>query len=209
MSDTLSVATRENLGSRASQRLRAEGVVPAVLYGHKEDALSLAVPAEQVRKALGHNAKVVNLDGAASGQAVIQAIQWDTFHRHLLHIDLLRVDAGEKVHVNVPLELKGEAPGSNEGGVVELMIHSIDLEAAPASIPEVLHVSVEDLHLGGSLTAGQITDLPEGAELQTPADTVVAHCVPPAGAPALDSVAEEAGSPEVIGKGGDGEEAKD
>ena len=209
MSDTLQVDARKELGSRSSRRLRAEGVVPAVLYGHKEEPVSLAVQSDEIRKALKHNAKVVDLQGAASGQALVQALQWDTFHRHLLHVDLLRVDATERVHISVQIELKGDAAGSNEGGVVEQTLMHAEVEAPPASIPEVLHVSVEDLHLGGSLTAGQITDLPEGAELQTPADTVVAHCVPPAGAPALDSVAEEAGSPEVIGKGGDGEEAKD
>ncbi|QDT67683.1 50S ribosomal protein L25 [Planctomycetes bacterium MalM25] len=200
MSDTLQATRRDATGSRASRKLRAEGIVPAVLYGHKEEPQSLGLQAKELRKALAHKAKVIELAGDASGQAVVQAIQWDTFHRHLLHIDLLRVSKGEKVHVTVPLEIKGDAAGANEGGVVSMVVDHLELEAAPASIPEVLHIDVTELHLGGNLTAGQISDLPEGATLLTDESTVVITCVPPAGAPKLDGVAEEAGAPEVIGE---------
>lgn len=207
MSDTLQVEARQALGSANSRRLRAEGMVPAILYGHKEEPVSLAISSKQIRAALKHNAKVVNLDGAADGQALLQDIQWDTFHRHLLHLDLLRVDAGEKVHVTVPVELKGDAEGLKEGGIVEQMLMSVEINAAPASIPEVLHLDVTELHLGGSMSASDILDLPEGAELVTDATAMLVHCVPPAGAPSLDAVGEEPGDPEVIGKKEEGEEA--
>ncbi|TWT95334.1 50S ribosomal protein L25 [Botrimarina colliarenosi] len=207
MSDTLAAQRREKIGSRASMRLRAEGLVPAVLYGHKEAAVSLSLQSTELRKSLAHKAKVVNLSGDASGQAIIQALQWDTFHRELLHVDLLRVDAGERVHVTVPLETKGEAVGAVEGGVVTMVVDHIEIEAPPASIPEVLHLDITNLHLGDSMSASQITDLPEGAKLLTDADTVLVHCVPPAGAPALDGPAAASESPEVIAKGG--EEEKD
>lgn len=200
MSDTLTAEKREKTGSRASIKLRAAGSVPAVLYGHKEPPVSLAIDERELRKALAHKAKVINLQGEADGQAVVQALQWDTFHRDLLHVDLLRVDAGERVHVTVPMEIKGDAPGVNEGGVVSVVVDHIELEAAPASIPEVVHVDVSDLHLGGNLHASELIDLPKGAKLLTAPETVLVHCVQPAGAPKLDSVAEEAGSPEVIGE---------
>ena len=162
--------------------------------------MSLAVQSDEIRKALKHNAKVVDLQGAASGQALVQALQWDTFHRHLLHVDLLRVDATERVHISVQIELKGDAAGSNEGGVVEQTLMHAEVEAPPASIPEVLYLDITELHLGGSLSADSITGLPDGAKLLTSGDTMVVHCVQPAGAPALDSVAAEETSPEVIGK---------
>lgn len=200
MSDTLTATRRESTGSRASQRLRAEGIVPAVLYGHKEAAVSLSLPAKELRKALAHKAKVVQLTGDVEEQAVVQAIQWDTFHRHLMHIDLLRVSKGEKVHVTVPVETKGEAPGAVAGGVLTVVIDHVELEAAPASIPEVLHIDVTTLELGDNLTAAAITDLPDGATLLTALETVLVQCVPPAGAPALDGVAEEGGEPEVVGE---------
>jgi large subunit ribosomal protein L25 len=205
MSDTLTAAKREKIGSRASMRLRAEGLVPAVLYGHKEAPQSLSLLLTELRKSLAHKAKVVNLTGDASGQAIVQALQWDTFHRDLLHVDLLRVDAGERVHVTVPMEIKGEAVGLDEGGVVTVVVDHVEIEAAPASIPEVLHVDVTNLHMGENLTAGDITDLPEGAKLLTDADTVLVQCVAPAGASKEDEAAAAAPVPEVIKKGGEKE----
>ncbi len=201
MSDTLTAAKREKIGSRASMRLRAEGLVPAVLYGHKEAPQSLSLQLTELRKSLAHKAKVVNLTGAASGQAIVQALQWDTFHRDLLHVDLLRVDAGERVHVTVPLEVKGEAVGLTEGGVITIVSDHVEIEAAPASIPEVLHVDVTNLHMGENLTAGDITDLPEGAKLLTDAETVLVQCVAPAGTSKEDEAAAAAPVPDVIKKG--------
>lgn len=209
MSDTLQVELREAVGSRSSQRLRASGMLPATLYGHKEDAVSLAVSTKEMRKALSLRVKVVNLTGAADGQALVQDVQWDTFHRDLLHIDFLRVSAGEKVHVTVPVELKGEAVGSRDGGVVEQLMQTVELEAAPANIPEVLHLNIETLEFGGTITASHISDLPDGAELVTDANAVVVRCVKAAGAPSLDDVAEESGQPEVIGGKSDDEKEGD
>ncbi len=205
MSDTLQVEPRDSVGSRSSQRLRASGKVPVVLYGHKEDVLSLAVSTKEMRKALSHRVKVVNLTGAADGQALVQDVQWDTFHRDLLHIDFLRVSAGEKVHVAVPVELKGEAAGSRNGGVVEQLLQTVELEAAPANIPEILHVSIETLDLGGTVLASEISDLPDGAVLLTAKDTIIVRCVKAAGEPSVDAVGEEAGQPEVIGEKSDDE----
>lgn len=200
MSDTLTATRRETTGSRASQKLRAEGIVPAVLYGHKEASVSLSLHAKELRKALAHKAKVVQLTGDVDDQAVVQAIQWDTFHRHLLHIDLLRVSKGEKVTVTVPVELKGEAPGAIAGGVLTVVRDHVEIEAAPASIPEVLHVDVSVLQIGETLTVGAIFDLPEGATLLTEAERVIVNCVPPASGPDLDGVAEDGGEPEVLGE---------
>lgn len=200
MSDTLTATRRETTGSRASQKLRAEGIVPAVLYGHKEKAVSLSLPAKELRKALAHKAKVVQLTGDVDEQAVVQAIQWDTFHRHLLHIDLLRVSKGEKVTVTVPLEVKGESPGVIAGGILTMVVDHIELEAAPASIPEVLHLDITKLEMGDNLTASAIIDLPDGATLLTDPDAVLVQCVAPASGPDLDGVAEDGGEPEVLGE---------
>ncbi len=200
MSDTLTATRREKTGSRASHKLRLAGQVPAVLYGHKEEPEILSLPAKELRKALAHKAKVVQLDGDASGQAVVQALQWDVFHRHLLHIDLLRVSKGEKVTVTIPIETKGEAVGVNDGGVVSMVRDNVDIEAAPISIPEILHVDITKLAIGGNITAADIIDMPDGATLVTEPERVIVTCVPPAGAPAVDGVAEEGGAPEVIGE---------
>lgn len=198
MSDTIEVKPRTQLGSRHSQKLRAEGYLPAVLYGRGEEPVSLSVSIEQMRDVVRHGSKVLELEGAATGQALLQEIQWNTFGNRPLHIDLMRVKAGEVVHLEVTVELKGECAGEREGGMVDHAVHTVEIEAPPASIPEKLHLDVTEMQLGGSLSAGDIIDLPEGAKLITPADTMLVHCVQPKAESEEQTVAGAA-EPEVIG----------
>lgn len=207
MSDTLNVKARTKLGSRHSQRLRAEGNLPAILYGHGEEPKSLSVKLDELRGVLRHGGKVVQLAGAADGQALVQDTQWDTFGTRVLHLDLMRVVAGEALEVEVEVDLKGEAAGLNEGGMIDQIERTVMIEAPPASIPERLHIDITELHLGGSMAASDISDLPEGAKLVTAADTMIVHCVPPAGE-AEETSAEAAGEPEVIGGKSDEESAE-
>ena len=206
MSDVLEVTVRESLGKLNSRRLRAEGIVPAVLYGHGEASVSLKLPADQLRASLRHGAHVVELQGAADGQALLQDIQWDTFQQHILHVDLLRVDAKERVKVEVPIILRGQAPGENEGGVVEHLMHSIEIETTVASVPESLQISVNDLHLHGSLNAADIEDMPEGGTVVGDPEATIVQCVEPTVVPDEEEVAATgAAEPEVIGEKADEE----
>jgi large subunit ribosomal protein L25 len=205
MSEVLEVTKRELHGKLNNGRLRRSGHLPAVLYGHGEESISLTVTAEAMTATLRHGAKVVELKGAAEGQALLQEIQWDTFQQHVLHVDLLRVDAKDRVTVEVDLLLRGEAPGEHEGGVVEHLVHYLEIETDPGHVPDHLHVSVNHLHLGGSLKIKDIIDLPEGAKVIGDADMVLVHCVEPTEAP--DAEIAEGAEPEVIGrKAGDEEE---
>ena len=115
----LHVEKRKSFGKRNNERLRRAGRLPAVLYGHGEEAVSLTLAADQFEASLRHGAKVVDLDGDASGKALLQDVQWDTFFQQVLHVDLLRVRAGEKVTIEVPIELRGESPGVRDGGIIE------------------------------------------------------------------------------------------
>jgi large subunit ribosomal protein L25 len=213
MSELIRVEQRKTHGKRNNLRLRRSGKLPAVLYGHGEEPISLALAADQFEASLRHGAKVVDLDGAASGKALLQDVQWDTFFQHVLHVDLLRVRAGEKVTVDVPIELKGEAPGVNEGGVIEQVVHSIEIEVPLDLIPDKLHISIKNLQIDGHLTVKDIYDLPAGAEMQCDEDLLVVHCVKPA-VEEEEVAVEEAGAaePEVIAKGKaeeEGEEAEE
>ncbi len=211
MSDVLEVAAREQHGKLRNRRLRATGHLPAVLYGHGKESVSLSVSSDQLRASLRHGAKVVQLSGAAKGQALLKAIQWDTFQQHILHIDLLRVDAKDRVKIGVPVALRGEAPGTHEGGVIEHLVRHIEIETSPASIPESLQANVNELHLGDSLKASELSGLPEGATFTGDADMVVVQCVEPTEALSEDGATEEAAStgaePEVIGQKKEDDEA--
>jgi large subunit ribosomal protein L25 len=207
MAELLHVKKRKSLGKRNNIRLRREGRLPAVLYGHGEEAVSLTLAADEFEASLRHGAKVVDLDGDADGKALLQDVQWDTFFQEVLHVDLLRVRAGERVTVDVPIELRGEAPGARDGGVIEQMIHSIEIEVALDVIPDKLHLNINRLEIDGQLTAKDIEDLPEGAKILSDEDAMIVHCVMPA-AEEEEAPAEEAaaGEPEVIGKGKEEEE---
>jgi large subunit ribosomal protein L25 len=207
MSELLRVEKRKSHGKRNNVRLRRSGRLPAVLYGHGEEAVSLTLAADQLEASLRHGAKVVDLDGDASGKALLQDVQWDTFFQEVLHVDLLRVRAGEKVKIDVPIELRGEAPGVLEGGLIEQVVHSIEIEVALDVIPDKLHISIKNLKIGDHLTVKDIIDLPPGAKVLSDEDELVVHCVMPA-AEEEEEIAEEGATaePEVIGKGKEEEE---
>jgi large subunit ribosomal protein L25 len=199
MADILQVEKRTTTGKRNNWRMRCTGRLPGILYGHGEEPVMLTIPADQLRATLRHGQKVVDLAGDATGQALLQDVQWDAFHQHLVHVDLLRVDANERVTVEVPLLLKGEAPGEHEGGVVVHLTHYVEIETSPIHIPEALHININKLNLHGSLSLADVYDLPEGATLITDAKTVAVQCEEPAGEPE-EEVAVAGAEPEVIGR---------
>src|SRR4029079_9932300 len=104
MAETLKAKKRKSFGKRNNERLRRAGRLPAVLYGHGEESVSLTLASDQVESSLRHGAKVVDLNGDAEGKALLQDVQWDVFYHQVLHVDLLRVRAGENVTIEAPNE---------------------------------------------------------------------------------------------------------
>ncbi len=205
MSDVLQVEKREEMGSLATRRLRRSGNVPAVLYGKGQANEHLAISATQVKLVARNHIKMVQLDGAVKETALVSDMQWDPLGIEVLHLDLIRVDLKEKVQVTVSIHVHGDPAGVHEGGVLIENLHQVDISCPASSIPEQVGLAVTDLHVGQNATAGDL-ELPEGCELVTPADTVVAHVEAPRGdAPEVEA---EAGptEPEVISKGGEKEE---
>jgi large subunit ribosomal protein L25 len=199
MADTLNVKRREQLGTANNRRLRASGSVPAILYGHGEASLSLTVPAGDIQSVVRHGGKLVKLAGEVSDNALIRAVQWDVWGKDVLHIDLLRVSEKDKIKTKVTVELKGTAVGISEGGVVEHVMHEVEIECPAMSIPDKLVLNITELHLNKSLYAKDVP-LPQGARMVTDEDTLIVHCVPPhlevEPTPAGEVTAIE---PEVIG----------
>ena len=197
MSDSVEVKLRKETGTRASRKLRRDGLVPAVLYGHGEKCVDLVATREAVQAAVRHGSRVVELKGAVKTGALIRELQWDTFGVEPVHIDFLRVSATDRVKVKVPVDLKGECPGQRAGGVVSLILHEIELECTADAVPEKIHVAVGKLQLGGTIKVHDL-DLPAGAKAIADADEAVVTCAVPA------DKAEEAATggvePELIGR---------
>jgi large subunit ribosomal protein L25 len=201
MSEVLQVESRTLLGKQNNRRLRSGGRLPAVLYGHGKESVHLTLCEDQFNASLRHGAIVVELAGAEQGQALLQDVQWDTFQQSVLHVDLLRVVKGERVTVEIPLIMRGDAPGTHGGGVVEQLLHVIELETVPSLIPENLQISVNELELDCSLTVEAIEGVPEGATLLADASQVCVQCVLPSAAPEVaESEVEGASEPEVVGR---------
>lgn len=208
MSETLKVDIRESRGKRHARRLRQAGAIPAILYGHGEANLSLSIPLDQVKSAVRHGARVVDLDGAVKEKAFIRDLQWDTFGLEVLHLDLARVSADEKVEVEVVVELRGEAPGVKEGGVVSQLLHQVDVESLVTAIPDKLSLSINGLGLDQTLTVADIQP-PPGTTILTPGETIVVQCVVPKVEEEAAPLAEGA-EPELIGrKAGEEEEGEE
>ena len=83
-----------------------------------------------------HGSRLVDLTGAVSESAFIRELQWDTYGTHVVHVDFTRISADELVKVHLTIELRGEAPGVKEGGVVDQLIHHVEVECPAGNIPE-------------------------------------------------------------------------
>jgi len=198
MSDSLEVLPRKATGSRESRRLRRQGRVPAVLYGHGEKCVDLAAKREAIEAVVRHGSRVVELKGAVKTSALVRELQWDTFGIEPIHVDFLRVSASDRVKVKVPVDLKGEAPGHRAGGVVTLLVHEIEIECTPDAIPEKIHVQVGKLELGGLIKMHDL-ELPKGARVVTDSDETVVSCVLPT-QKGEEAAAPTAAEPELIGR---------
>jgi large subunit ribosomal protein L25 len=196
-SESLEVMAREATGSNECRRMRKRGMVPAVLYGHGEECVNLMAKREAIEAVVRHGSVFVELHGAVTSGAVIRELQWDTFGTFPLHIDFVRASKTERVHVKVPLDMKGEAPGHRSGGVVTLVVHELELECTPDAIPDHLHAVINNLELGGTIKVRDL-QLPEGARVIADADEVLVTCVKPG--EKLESEESSASEPEVIGR---------
>ncbi len=205
MADVLQVETRDEVGSLATRRLRRKGLVPAVLYGHGEANQHLAIPEIQVRTFLRHHGKMVELAGACQETALVSHIHWDPLGIDVLHMDLIRVNLKELVDVTVPVHLHGDAIGVREGGMLLENMHEVEIRSPAGAIPEHISLNVSKLHMGSHLTAASL-ELPEGVELVTPGDAVIAHIEEPRGGDIEEAEVNMGGQPEVISKGGEPKE---
>lgn len=208
---TLTAQPREKTGSRYSQRLREQGLIPAVIYGHGEGVTHVTIPRQSIEDLLHHAAHLVNVESADKNQnCLIKDVQYDYLGDSVIHIDLTRVDLSEQVEVQVELRLTGEPPALEEpGAVLNQPVTELTVLCRADSIPEELTHNVEALQVGESVTVGEIA-LPDGVETPLDEHTVVASISVVAELPEEDEVAEaEDAEPEVIGAASDQEGGED
>ncbi len=201
MNDPLEVTLRSTTGSREARRLRRSGHVPAILYGHGEECVGLSAKREDVEAAIRHGSRIVELKGAVATGALIRELQWDTFGVEPLHIDFVRVSATERVTVKVPVELKGDCPGQRAGGIINILVHEIELACKADHVPERVFAPVSQLEVGHVLKVADL-ELPEGTSAVPDSEETVVSCTMP-GRKAAAETEEASAEPEVIARGGE------
>jgi large subunit ribosomal protein L25 len=204
---TISVEARDaaknkGTGTRAAQRIRASGRIPAILYGHKQANLPLTVAHDDVWTLVKKGTHVAQLKiGESTEMALIRDVQWDHLGKEIIHLDFYRVSAHERVRTEVPITLHGSAIGLTEGGTVEQPVHSVTVSCEATSIPDALRLEISHLHLNDVIHVRDVA-LPAGMAIEADPELVLVHVVfkhvaaeTPA-APAEGTTAE----PEVIGR---------
>jgi len=213
---SVDAGVRTSRGKNEARRTRRAGQIPAVVYGAHKDPISVAVDPKAilkiVRSSTGYNT-IFNLviPGGETTPVMLVDQQVDPIKGTLLHADLKRIDLSKRIRVTVPVHTEGEPKGVKvQGGLLEVISRSVDIECLPDDIPEGFTVDVSELMIGQSKRASDVA-LSGSMKLTSAADTVIAHIVAlrAEAAPAAEGAAAPAATaePEVVKKGKKEEEA--
>lgn len=200
MATTASVTaqSRTQLGSRANKRLRDQGLLPGVVYGHKEPVLPITLPKKEVVGHLEHGTHLFDLSlNGKSEKVLVKEVQYDHLGIDVIHVDFARVSLDEKVEVTVPLELKGTPKGESQGAKLQQIVADLEIECLVTEIPDAIRHNVSDLEKDAVLHVRDLK-LPPGVKVLLDGEVILAtvreiveHAASEAAAPA---------EPEVIGK---------
>ena len=186
-------------GSRVSRRLRAQGRIPAIIYGHKLAVVPISLSRESVWEMIKKSTHLAELClGETTEMALVRDVQWDHLGKEILHLDFARVNADESIETEVRIDIRGTAPGIAEGGVLEQLVHTLRVTCRAIAIPEAIRIDVSDLHLNQEVHVSDLTGLPEGVTIDADGDLLLVHVTTQAPeeepAPAVGDVTQ----PEVI-----------
>jgi large subunit ribosomal protein L25 len=207
-SSTLTLAPRDDTGSRAMRRLRRAGRVPGVIYGGDGEPVAFEVDARIFRNTLRDASAVleVALEGGKTENVVVKDVQRHPVRGDILHADLLRVRMDVAIQTPVTIELIGaeEAPGVTEGGILNHELREVTVEALPGDIPESVTVDVSTMEINETLLLESLT-APKGVTFVDDAESVVATVTPPTLEPTEDEIETET---ELVGEDGETAEAE-
>jgi large subunit ribosomal protein L25 len=198
---TLTAEERPERGTRATKRLRREGLVPGVVYGGGSgDSVSFKVDSRVLRQVLVDGSALIDLEvGGTKRPVIVKDQQIHPVRDEVMHIDLLEVRLDEKIQTTVGVQVEGaeEAPGVKEGGVLEQVTHQLNIEALPTSLPDSIVVDVSGMEIAATMHLSEI-DPPEGVTfLDDPEETIIASVVVPTEVEEPEEIEEET---ELVGE---------
>jgi large subunit ribosomal protein L25 len=197
---------REGRGKNDARRVRAKGFVPVTVYGGVGEPIAAVLPLKDLaailRSESGRNSIfTVELEGAGSTEVMFHDRQLDPIRSRLVHADLVRLVSGQKIEVTVPVHLLGEPVGvREEDGMLEHVLHELEIRVDPRNIPDSIDVDVSNLHAHDVIHVSDIT-VPEGVEILNAPDAVVATVGVIREEAVEEPVEEATAEPEVITKG--------
>jgi large subunit ribosomal protein L25 len=175
---TINAEPRKEISKRASKELRAQGMVPAIVYGITAESIPIAVKLSDIKGVLKSESRENSLLRISQGEkskvdAMIKEIQYDYLSDHIIHIDFIRIDLNKPVEVEVPVVLEGEPIGvKTEDGLLEFISREILVRSLPTSIPKEIRIEISGLHINQSI---KVENLPKSEAYQflSPANTVI------------------------------------
>ena len=180
----IQASARAQVGKGAARAVRRQGLTPAVIYGAGEAPVAIALDANKTRQMIyaGHFLTTlfeIDVEGKKT-RAIPRDYQLDPVKDFPIHVDFLRVAAGQTIKVEVPLHVVGQeqSPGLKSGGTLQIVEHSLEIEVAPESIPEFIEVSVAGLAVGDTLHVDALK-LPAGVSLTSTKDLTLVTIIPP------------------------------
>ena len=191
MSEKIKAEKRTEFGKGAARRIRRDNKVPAVVYGHGNDPIHVTLPGHDTMLALKHGGANALLELDIDGKtqlALTKQVQIDPIKRHLEHIDFVAVVKGEKVTVEVPLQLNGDAARET---LVVTENATVQLEAEATHIPEFIEVDITGLEAGTQIHASDLT-LPSGSTLLLDPETLMINITEQQSQASLEAELEEA-----------------
>ena len=198
----LTVQPRAETGSRSVRRLRKQGLIPGIVYGHKTEPTPIKVQKDALLQLLRHGLHMVELEtDAGNERALIKDIQYDSFGDNVIHVDFTRVAMDEKVTVAIPVELVGSPVGVTHGGILQHLLKEVMVEALPENIPAGIPLTVRDMDVDAVIHVKDLPQMP-GVKYQNDPGQMVIHIQPPVKKEEVveEAVAEAGGAaePEVL-----------
>ena len=200
---TLGAKPRDGRGKNDARKLRAQGLVPAVLYGHGEETRALTVNAHELKRLFSRiHVENTIIDLKVDGQevkALVREVQSHPSRGDILHVDFYQIHSGEKVTVEVPIVLTNTAAGVRAGGILQQQMDAIEIRCLPDAIPDEIAADVSQLEIGDSLHVRDLT-VPPAVEVLVDGERTVCSVLPPTVGAAEGAAAEAPSSsePEVI-----------
>ena len=214
---TLEANERKDTSKAARNKVRREGRVPGVFYSRHSDPISVDVLEKKIHPMVfTSKTQLISLKivGQEELECIIKDIQFDPVTEEIVHFDLLGLTRGEVIQLEIPVQLLGNSVGVKEGGVLQHLLHKLDVECLPKHIPERIEVDISELAIGDSVYVSDISI--ENLNLLNPTDAIIVTVshqkVVEEEVEVVDELAEEeeeTAEPEVIGKGKPEEEEKE